>query len=62
MCPHCQCSRGKTHYDVLRERIFFQNEIKWYAKDYSEQIQELEDEYYLEGERDLNRRGRFFYD
>jgi hypothetical protein len=34
--------RGKSHYDVLRERFFFQNEIKWFFEDYSEEIKELE--------------------
>jgi hypothetical protein len=33
--------RGKSHYDVLRERFFFQNEIIWFFKDYSEEINEL---------------------
>lgn len=30
--------RGKSHYDVLRERFFFQNEIKWFFKDYSDEL------------------------
>ncbi|MHA1985191.1 MAG: hypothetical protein ACW98D_01005 [Promethearchaeota archaeon] len=33
--------RGKSHYDVLRERFFFQNEINWFFKDYSDEINEL---------------------
>ncbi|MFX1425867.1 MAG: hypothetical protein ACFFBE_05395 [Promethearchaeota archaeon] len=61
-CPNCKALIGKTHYDLLRERMFFQNEIKWYTKDYSDKIPELEDEYYLEEERDLIRRRRFYYD
>ncbi|MCK4383874.1 MAG: hypothetical protein KAW66_11305, partial [Candidatus Lokiarchaeota archaeon] len=34
--------RGKSHYDVLRERIFLQNKPKWFFKDYPEEIKELE--------------------
>ncbi|KKM19399.1 hypothetical protein LCGC14_1656040 [marine sediment metagenome] len=34
--------RGKSHYDILRERFFFQNEILWFFKDYKEEIEELE--------------------
>ena len=30
--------KGKSHYDVLRERIFFQNEIKWFYKDYANDL------------------------
>jgi hypothetical protein len=37
--------RGKSHYDVLRERIFLQNKPKWFFKDYPEEIKELEKEY-----------------
>ncbi|MFX1280874.1 MAG: hypothetical protein ACFFA3_15975 [Promethearchaeota archaeon] len=59
-CPNCKASIGKTHYDLLRERMFFQNEINWYTKDYSEKIQELEEDDYLE--RYQNRRSRFYYD
>ncbi|MFX1324597.1 MAG: hypothetical protein ACFE8N_06560, partial [Promethearchaeota archaeon] len=44
-CPHCQCSRGKTHYDVLRERFFFQNEINWFFKDYAGEIRKLENRF-----------------
>ena len=41
ICPRCKCSRGKTHYDILRERIFFQNEIDWFFRDYSEEIDKV---------------------
>lgn len=30
--------REKSHYDVLRERFFFQNQIKWLFKIYSKEI------------------------
>ena len=30
--------RGKSHYDVLRERFFFQNEINWFFKDYADEL------------------------
>ena len=33
---------GRSHYDVLRERFFFQNEIKWFFQDYSNEINALE--------------------
>ncbi|MFW9864486.1 MAG: hypothetical protein ACFFEN_00170 [Candidatus Thorarchaeota archaeon] len=44
--------RGKSHYDVLRERMFLQNKPKWFFKDYSEEIKELEREYRRLAERD----------
>ncbi len=37
--------RGKSHYDVLRERFFFQNEINWFFEDYSEEINELDKQF-----------------
>ncbi|MHA2036490.1 MAG: hypothetical protein ACW98X_08655 [Promethearchaeota archaeon] len=37
--------RGKSHYDVLRERFFFQNEIDWFFKDYAKEIEELENKF-----------------
>ena len=33
--------RGKSHFDVLRERYFFQNEIKWFFQDYANEILEF---------------------
>jgi hypothetical protein len=37
--------RGKSHYDVLKERFFFQNEINWFFKDYAKEINELENKF-----------------
>ncbi|MFX1529969.1 MAG: hypothetical protein ACFFBC_02545 [Promethearchaeota archaeon] len=37
--------RGKSHYDVLRERMFLQNKPKWFFKNYPKEINELEREY-----------------
>ncbi len=47
--------RGKSHYDVLRERLFLQNKPKWFFKDYPEEIKELEKEYLKVVERELRR-------
>ncbi len=33
--------RGKSHYDILSERFFFQNEIIWFFNDYSKEINDL---------------------
>ncbi|MFX1393312.1 MAG: hypothetical protein ACFFAH_07025 [Promethearchaeota archaeon] len=30
--------KNKSHYNVLSERIFFQNEIKWFFKDYADDL------------------------
>ena len=37
--------RGKSHYDVLRERMFLQNKPKWFFKNYPKEIVELEREF-----------------
>ncbi len=34
--------RGKSHYNVLQERMFLQNKPKWFFKNYPEEILELE--------------------
>ncbi|KKN42797.1 hypothetical protein LCGC14_0709750 [marine sediment metagenome] len=34
--------KGKSHYDVLKERFYFQNEINWFFKDYSKEIHEMQ--------------------
>jgi hypothetical protein len=47
--------RGKSHYDVLRERIFLQNKPKWFFKDYPQEIKELEREYQRAVEREWRR-------
>ena len=50
--------RGKSHYDVLRERMFLQNKPKWFFKDYPEEIEELEKEFLKFAEREENYRIR----
>ena len=47
--------RGKSHFDVLRERIFLQNKPKWFFKDYPKEIQELEKAYLKIAERQWRR-------
>ena len=37
--------RGKSHYDLLRERIFLQNKPYWFYKNYPEEIEELKKEF-----------------
>ncbi|MHA2036489.1 MAG: hypothetical protein ACW98X_08650 [Promethearchaeota archaeon] len=37
--------RGKSHYDVLRERMFLQNKPKWFFINYPKEIMELETEF-----------------
>lgn len=37
--------RGKSHYDVLRERMFLQNKPKWFFENYPKEIAELEKEF-----------------
>ena len=37
--------RGKSHYNVLQERMFLQNKPKWFFKNYPEEILELEREF-----------------
>ena len=32
------CLEEKSHYDVLRERFFFQNEINWFFEDYADEL------------------------
>ncbi|HEA71169.1 MAG TPA: hypothetical protein ENH98_04490 [archaeon] len=44
--------RGKSHYDVLRERMFLQNKPYWFFKNYPEEIEELEEEFYRVAERE----------
>jgi hypothetical protein len=44
-CFKCNSPVGKTHYDVLQERFFFQNEIKWFFNDYSEEIEKLNEKF-----------------
>ena len=52
--------RGKSHYDVLRERIFLQNKPRWFFENYPKEIAELEREFqkladeFYERERGLN--------
>ncbi|MHA1915719.1 MAG: hypothetical protein ACW986_18205 [Promethearchaeota archaeon] len=36
---------GKSHYDVLRERYFFQNEINLFFRDFTHQIKDLEEKF-----------------
>ncbi len=51
--------RGKSHYDILRERFFLQNKPYWFFKDYPKEIEELEKELFkiIERERMRERMG-----
>ena len=53
--------RGKSHYDVLLERMFLQNKPKWFFKDYAEEIEEMEEHFLKLVEREkyyrINRSG-----
>ncbi|MHA1985190.1 MAG: hypothetical protein ACW98D_01000 [Promethearchaeota archaeon] len=49
--------RGKSHYDVLIERMFLQNKPKWFFKNYPKEILELEAGF-EELRRELNARRR----
>jgi hypothetical protein len=50
--------RGKSHFDVLRERMFLQNKPKWFFKNYRKEINELEDQFQIIYEKDIERRRR----
>ncbi|MFX1374514.1 MAG: hypothetical protein ACFFA0_01765 [Promethearchaeota archaeon] len=45
LCPYCNSPIGKTHYDILRERFFFQNEVDWFFKDYMNEIDDLKNKF-----------------
>ena len=34
--------KNNSHYNVLSERIFFQNEIKWFFKDYANDLLKIQ--------------------
>ena len=50
--------RGKSHYDVLRERMFLQNKPKWFFRNYPKEIKALENEFQIIYEKVIERRRR----
>ena len=50
--------RGKSHFDVLRERMFLQNKPKWFFRNYPKEILELENEFQIIYEKEIERRRR----
>ncbi|MHA1915720.1 MAG: hypothetical protein ACW986_18210 [Promethearchaeota archaeon] len=54
--------RGKSHFDVLRERMFLQNKPKWFFKNYPKEIKKLENEFQIIYEQVIERRRRLNID